>query len=80
MTVFELMEVIPDAVKQNIIDFQDVKINLKGKKIHAIRVLLDRIFPDAADILTGDHLLYNKNMVATYKTAPELQKTYFYVY
>lgn len=80
MTIIKLMEIIPDEAKQNIIDFQPVKIVLKGKKTPATRVLLNKILPNAADILTGNHLLYNENMVASYRAAPELQKTYFYVY
>lgn len=80
MTISKLMETIPDGVKEKIVDFTDVIINIDGKKKPAIRVLLDGILPDAVEILTGKHLLYNEKMVAAHRYAPEIKKTYFYVY
>lgn len=80
MTISKLMETIPDGVKEKIVDFTDVIINIDGKKKPAIRVLLDGILPDAVEILKGKHLLYNEKMVAAHRYAPEIKKTYFYVY
>lgn len=80
MTIAKLMEAIPDNVKEKIVDFTDVTINVEGKKKSAVRVVLDGILPDAVEILTGKHLLYNEKMVAAHRYAPEIKKTYFYVY
>ena len=76
MNISKLIELLPDTVKKDIIDFSDVKMK-SGK--NGIRVTLDRLLTD-----TEKQQMHNKHFIgldciAVYRYAPEINKSYFYV-
>ena len=82
MDITKLIELLPDTAKSDVIDFQNVTIKVNGTKKAAIRVLFDRILTDDEIVALKKHkkhILYD-NFVAQYKYAPEIKKTYCYVY
>lgn len=76
MNITKLIELLPDTVKANVIDFNNVK--LKTGEI-AIRVTLDRLLTDDEKAKMKSKKFLGLDCVAYYKYAPEIKKSYFYV-
>ena len=77
MTITQLIDKLPTSVKLDVVDFEDVK--LKDGRI-AVRVLLDRLLTDEEkELMTKKKNIIGINCVATYKYAPEIKKSYFYI-
>lgn len=80
MDITKMIETLPNSVKLDVIDFNDVKMHVNGKKHNGIRVLLDRLLTDdeKEEMKSNKHIL-GINSIATYRYAPEIKKSYFYV-
>lgn len=76
MDISKLMELIPDTVKKDIIDFTDVKMKT-GKT--GTRILIDRVLTDNEKTLMINKHIIGLDCIASYKYAPEIQKSYFYI-
>lgn len=76
MNITKLIELLPDTVKANVIDFNNVK--LKTGEI-AIRVTLDRLLTDDEKAKMKSKKFLGLDCVTYYKYAPEIKKSYFYV-
>lgn len=80
LDVTKLIDLLPDSVKADVIDFTDVK--LKDGRI-ATRVVLDRLLTeDEKKTLSSGRCkkrILGVDGVAQYRSAPEIKKSYFYV-
>ena len=76
MNISKLIELLPDTVKKDIIDFSDVKMK-SGK--NGIRVTLDRLLTDTEKQQTNNKHFVGLDCIAVYRYAPEIKKSYFYV-
>lgn len=76
MNITRLIELLPDSVKPNTINFAQVR--MKDGKM-GTRVLLDRLLTDAEkNQMTSSHFR-GLDCIALYKSAPEIKRSYFYV-
>lgn len=77
MDITTLIEQLPDSVKVDTIDFQDVRLKT-GQS--AIRVLIDRLLTDheKSEMLKNKHFI-GLDCIAHHKYAKEIKKSYFYV-
>lgn len=77
----QVVDLLPDSVKGDIIDFTDVK-KLNGTRI-ATRVLLDRLLTDdEKKILSSGRCkkrIIGVDCVDHHRYAPKIKKSYFYV-
>lgn len=76
MNIAKIMEILPDTVKMDIIDFSDVKMKT-GKT--GTRILLDRILTDNEKSLMNNKHIIGLDCIATHQYAPEIKKSYFYI-
>lgn len=76
MNVAELVELLPDSVKLDVIDFQTVK--MKDGEV-GTRVVLDRILTDTEKAQMVSERFKGLDCVAQYKYAPEIKRSYFYI-
>lgn len=76
MDVVELVEMLPDTVKLDVVDFQTVK--MKDGKV-GTRITLDRILTDAEKAQMVSERLRGLDCVAQHKYAPEIKCSYFYI-
>ena len=76
MNVAELVELLPDSVKLDVVDFQTVK--MKGGEI-GTRITLDRILTDAEKAQMVSECFRGLDCVAQHKYAPEIKCSYFYI-
>lgn len=76
MNIAKIMEILPDTVKMDIIDFSDVKMKT-GKT--GTRILLDRILTDNEKSLMNNKHIIGLDCIAQYRYAPEIKKSYFYI-
>lgn len=76
MNITKLIELLPESVKCDIIDFTPVKLK-DGRR--AERVTLDRILTDVEKSKMKNPHILGIDCVAAYRYAPELKKSYFYV-
>lgn len=76
MNIAKLIELLPDTVKQDIIDFTDVKMKT-GK--NGTRVTLDRLLTDTEKEQMNNKHFVGLDCIAAYRYAPEIKKSYFYV-
>ena len=77
MNITKLIELLPDSVKPDVLDFAQVK--MKDGKI-GTRVLLDRLLTDAEKQAMKNNYFVGLDCVACYRYAPEIKKSYFYFY
>lgn len=76
MNIAKLVEMLPDTVKPDAVDFQSVK--MKDGKI-GTRVILDRVLTDTEkQQMTSKHFR-GLNCIAQHRYAPEIKCSYFYV-
>ena len=76
MNVSKLIELLPNTVKKDIIDFYDVKMK-SGK--NGIRVTLDRLLTDTEKQQMNNKHFVGLDCIAVHRYAPEIKKSYFYV-
>lgn len=76
MNFAALIELLPDSVKQDVIDFTEVKLN-KGN--HAVRITIDRLLTDAEKAKMKNKRILGLDCIAHHRYAPEIKKSYFYV-
>lgn len=76
MNISKLIELLPDTVKIDIIDFSDVKMKT-GK--NGIRVTLNRLLTDAEKQQMNNKHFVGLDCIAVHRYAPEIKKSYFYV-
>lgn len=76
MNISNLIELLPDSVKLDIIDFTTVK--LKTGKL-AERVTISRLLTDNEKENMKSKKIIGKDCIAYYKYAPEIKHSYFYV-
>ena len=76
MNISKLIELLPNTVKKDIIDFSDVKMK-SGK--NGIRVTLDRLLTDTEKQQMNNKHFIGLDCIAVYRYAPEIKKSYFYV-
>ena len=76
MNISKLIELLPNTVKKDIIDFSDVKMK-SGK--NGIRVTLDRLLTDTEKQQMNNKHFVGLDCIAVYRYAPEIKKSYFYV-
>ena len=76
MDITRLLELLPDSVKSDIVDFTDVKMKT-GKT--GTRITLDRLLTEAEkEEMQSPHII-GLECVASYRYAPEIKKSYFYI-
>lgn len=77
MDITRIIEVVPDSVKGDIIDFTDGR--MKDGKL-ATRVLIDRLLSNEEKaIMRTNKKITGVDYIATYRYAPEIKKSYFYI-
>ena len=76
MNISKLIELLPNTVKIDIIDFSYVKMKT-GK--NGIRVTLDRLLTDTEKQQMNNKHFVGLDCIAVYRYAPEIKKSYFYV-
>ena len=76
MNAIELVVLLPDSVKLDVVDFQTVKMKDGGI---GTRVVLDRILTDAEKAQMVSERFRGLNCVAQHKYAPEIKRSYFYI-
>lgn len=76
MNAVELIELLPDSVKLDVVDFQTVK--MKDGEV-GTRVTLDRILTDTEKAQMVSERFRGLNCVAQHKYAPEIKRSYFYI-
>lgn len=76
MNIAKLVEMLPDTVKPDTVDFQSVKMK-DGKT--GTRVILDRVLTDTEkQQMTSKHFR-GLACIAQHRYAPEIKRSYFYV-
>ena len=77
MSISKLISYLPDTVKQDIIDFTDVRMKT-GK--NGVRVMLDRLLTvdEKTEMFNNKHIVCVEG-IAYKKYAPEIKYSYFYV-
>lgn len=76
MNAVELIELLPDSVKLDVVDFQTVKMKGGGT---GTRVTLDRVLTDAEKSQMVSERFRGLDCVAQHKYAPEIKRSYFYI-
>ena len=76
MNAVELIELLPDSVKLDVVDFQTVKMKGGGT---GTRIVLDRILTDAEKVQMKSERFRGLDCVAQHKYAPEIKRSYFYI-
>ena len=76
MDVVALIEMLPDTIKLDVVDFQTVK--MKDGEV-GIRVTLDRVLTDAEKAQMVSKHFKGLDCVAHHKYAPEIKRSYFYI-
>ena len=76
MNITKLIELLPDSVKPDTVDFVQVKMK-DGKT--GTRVLLDRLLTDTEKQAMKSKHFVGLDCVVCHRYAPEIKKSYFYV-
>lgn len=77
MNITNLIECVPENIKQHIIDFRDVRM---GDGRDALRVTLDRVLIAVEqEQLSKCRGIVGADCIAHHKYAPEIKRSYFYV-
>lgn len=77
MDITKLIELLPEAVKCDVIDFTDVflKDGRPATRVTMCRLLTD----DELAVMRGNCRFVGVGCIARYRYAPEIRKSYFYV-
>ena len=76
MDITSIFDLVPETVKKDIIDFNDVMLKT-GKA--AIRVTLDRLLTETEKQKMQHKRILGLDCIAVYRYAPEIKKSYFYI-
>ena len=76
MDAVVLIEMLPDTIKLDVVDFQTVK--LKDVEV-GIRVTFDRVLTDVEKAQMKSERFRGLDCVAQHKYAPEIKRSYFYI-
>lgn len=76
MNIAKIVELLPDTVKIDVIDFQPVKMKT-GKT--GTRVVLDRLLTDDEKQKMKSRHFVGLECIAVHRYAPEIKHSYFYV-
>ena len=76
MNIAKLIELLPDSVKPDTVDF--VKVKMKDGKT-GTRVLLDRLLTDTEKQAMKSKHFGGLDCGAGHRYGPEIKKSYFYV-
>ena len=76
MDINKLISFLPDSVKQDIVDFSDVKLST-GKI--STRVTIDRLLSVEEKSMMNNKHFIGIDCVAVHRYAPEIKRSYFYV-
>lgn len=76
MDITKIIELLPDSIKYDCVDFKTVK--LKTGEI-AERITLDRLLTDKEKQLMKSKRFIGIDCVAYHKYAPEIKVSYFYI-
>ena len=76
MDITSIVELLPDSVKTDIIDFNDVRMKTGAA---GIRVTLDRLLTETEKQKMQNKRILGLDCIASYRTAPEIKKSYFYI-
>lgn len=76
MDITSIIELLPDSVKRDIIDFNDVRMKTGAA---GVRVTLDRRLTDTEKQKMQNKRILGLDCIASYRYAPEIKKSYFYV-
>ncbi len=76
MDITAILELLPETVKRDIIDFQPVKMKTGA---HGIRVIMDRMLTcDEKEKMDSPRII-GRDCIAAHKYAPEIKRSYFYI-
>lgn len=76
MDITSIIELLPETVKLDIIDFTDVKMKTGAA---GIRVTLDRLLTETEKQKMQHKRILGLDCIASYRYAPEIKKSYFYI-
>ena len=76
MDITSIIELIPDSVKSDIIDFNNVKMKTGAA---GLRVTLDRLLTETEKQKMQNKRIIGLDCIAAYRYAPEIKKSYFYI-
>lgn len=76
MDITSIIELVPETVKKDIIDFTDVKMKTGAA---GIRVTLDRLLTETEKQKMQHKRIIGLDCIAAYRYAPEIKKSYFYI-
>ena len=76
MNIASIIDLVPETVEKDIIDFNDVMLKTGAA---AIRVTLDRLLTETEKKKMQHKRIIDLDCVATYRYAPEIKKSYFYI-
>lgn len=76
MNITKLIELLPDSVKPDTVDF--VQVKMKDGKM-GTRVLLDRLLTDTEKQAMKSKHFVGLDCIAQHRYAPEIKRSYFYV-
>ena len=76
MDVVALIEMLPDSVKLDVVDFQTVK--MKNGEV-GTRIVLNRILTDTEKAQMVNERYKGLDCVAYHRYAPEIKRSYFYI-
>lgn len=76
MDITKMIDLLPDSVKVDIIDFQDVK--MKGGA-NGTRIVLDRLLTDIEKYKMKNNHIIGVDCITVNKYAPEIKRSYFYI-
>lgn len=76
MNITKLVDLLPESVKLDTIDFQPVKMK-DGKT--GTRVILDRVLTDTEKQQMTSKNFMGLDCIAQHRYAPEIKRSYFYV-
>lgn len=76
MDITKIVDLLPDSVKIDVIDFQPVKMKT-GKP--GTRVILDRLLTAAEKEKMQSRHFVGLDCIAVHRYAPEIKHSYFYV-
>lgn len=76
MYIENIVEILPDSVKVDIVAFYDVRLK-DGR--YAVRVVIDRLLTETEkEELRKNKKIEGLDFVAHMKSAPEIRRSYFY--
>ena len=76
MDTVALIEMLPDSVKLDVVDFQTVK--MKDGEV-GTRVTLDRVLTNTEKAQMVSERFRGLDCIAQHKYAPEIKRSYFYI-